>query len=581
MPNSNSDLQRKAGFYHSLGKVITETNKFAGNELYKSAHNVRSGEVWMDSINYAPTFASASAYADGIIVTQVGVTGNPLYLYPLTDTNYQTWFIDSGTPSAAADGFIPSENWVKPLINPSDVPNSAGAPSFGYELLMYRPNGTTAIAYSSAYYEVDYFAGLIRFQEGATPKDASNGLGFQFNQTNFEAANNSAKKAYIQNTTTGGPRVISFQYTGDTLADTGGGGSGTSGSSGSSGSSGTSGTDGTSGTSGTDGTSGTSGTDGTSGTSGTDGTSGTSPNQSLEQTLAVGDLVGTYSIQGLVGINRSVLDLRNAGFSSGGFRLITSTHSDPINFPPAYMLPSLSTPFNDISAQTNDTYSYIDIASVNQSSRSYISLNSSRLLFNYEYSGRTGPLRQITITSTGSQFSSTASFGNNILAESGIILPLLPNSILATDANGLIIATAISGGSGTSGTSGTSGGGGGGGSTTGSFTLVLDGQGGVVSTGQKGYLQTQYSGTITGYSIIANPTGSVSFDVWKRAGGLPTSANSIVGVNYPGLTGGSTFSTTTLTGWTTSFSAGDYFGWNVRSSATSSWVRLELTTLKT
>jgi hypothetical protein len=72
MPNTNSDIQRKAGFFHSLGKVITEDANSAGNEKYKSAHNVRSNEVWMDSISYAPTSASASQYADGIIVKQVG-----------------------------------------------------------------------------------------------------------------------------------------------------------------------------------------------------------------------------------------------------------------------------------------------------------------------------------------------------------------------------------------------------------------------------------------------------------------------------------------------------------------------------
>ena len=30
MPNTNTDLQRKAGFFHSLGKVITEQNNSAG-----------------------------------------------------------------------------------------------------------------------------------------------------------------------------------------------------------------------------------------------------------------------------------------------------------------------------------------------------------------------------------------------------------------------------------------------------------------------------------------------------------------------------------------------------------------------
>jgi hypothetical protein len=70
--------------------------------------------------------------------------------------------------------------------------------------------------------------------------------------------------------------------------------SGSSGSSGTSGNTGASGTDGTSGTSGNTGLSGTAGTSGTDGATGTSGTSG-SP-QNLQQTLAVGNESGTYSI---------------------------------------------------------------------------------------------------------------------------------------------------------------------------------------------------------------------------------------------------------------------------------------------
>ena len=185
MPNTNTDLQRKAGFFHSLGKVITEQNNSAGNENYKSAHNVRSSEVWIDSITYSPTSASASAISDGLIVEQIGSTASPVYLFPLTQTNYQTWFIDTGTPSVKPDGFEPSNQWIKPLINPTDVPNDAGAPSFGFELQMYRRDGTTPVSYGNTFYEVDYFAGLIRFQINNTPKDATNGLGFIFNSASF------------------------------------------------------------------------------------------------------------------------------------------------------------------------------------------------------------------------------------------------------------------------------------------------------------------------------------------------------------------------------------------------------------
>lgn len=219
MPNSQQNSKINSAFYHSLGKVLTESTNLVGNERYKSAHNVRSNEVWMDSIPYAFLSASASQYSDELIVKQIGTYSNPSYLYPLTNTNYQTWFIDTDTPTPTADGFIPSSGWVKSLINPSDVTDSSGVPSFGYQLLMYRNDGTTSISYGSAYYDVDYFSGLIRFDVGFTPKDSINGLGFTFNKVNFENTSNESKLSYIQNISTGGPRVISWQYVGKKLSN--------------------------------------------------------------------------------------------------------------------------------------------------------------------------------------------------------------------------------------------------------------------------------------------------------------------------------------------------------------------------
>jgi hypothetical protein len=334
MPNSIQNSKINAAFYHSLGKVLTESSNLVGNEKYKSAHNVRSNEVWMDSISYAPTTASASQYGDGVIVRQVGsasaipdsigIFSSPVYLYPLTNTNYQTWFIDTGTPTPAADGFVPSIDWVKSLINPSDVPDNSGAPSFGYQLLMYQKDGTTAISYGSAYYDVDYFSGLIRFDIGYTPTDSGNGLGFTFNKVNFEATPNISKQAYIQNTSTGGPRVIAWQYVGQrlnnyTFSSSGSGGSagtsGTSGSSGTSGTSGTSGSSGTSGTSGSSGTSGTSGSSGTSGTSGVSGSNGTSGTSGSSGTSGTSGSSGTSGTSGVSGSPAGVITDPNSGIS--------------------------------------------------------------------------------------------------------------------------------------------------------------------------------------------------------------------------------------------------------------------------
>ena len=221
MPIGDSTTRESTGFFHALGKVLTEKFNAPGNEKYKSAHNVISSEIWTSTLQYAPDIASASSYATGSPITKVGTQSNPMYLYPMTGTNYQTWFLDTGTPSFFSDGFVPSDGWVKPLINPSDVPNDSGAPSFGYELLIYDRSGNY-VPYGNAGYDVDYYSGLVKFQSDRTPiaSGAANGMYFTFLQSGFEnpSLNTFAlKKAYLFSNTTGGPRAVAFQYTGQYL----------------------------------------------------------------------------------------------------------------------------------------------------------------------------------------------------------------------------------------------------------------------------------------------------------------------------------------------------------------------------
>jgi hypothetical protein len=220
MPNNNTDVQRKAGFFHSLGKVITESTKFAGNEKYKSAHNVLSNEVWIEEVPYAPTFNDAiqNNLNSDVVSFIGGDLGILSILYPLAGSNYQTWFLDSGNPTPQSNGFDPSDGWCKPLISPSDISNQSGAPSFGYDLVIYRPDDSS-VSYDNAFYDVDYFGGLVRFDPGKTPIDLplNSGLAFQFNKTNFEASND--KLTYIRNLSNNAPRATAFQYIGKTLKD--------------------------------------------------------------------------------------------------------------------------------------------------------------------------------------------------------------------------------------------------------------------------------------------------------------------------------------------------------------------------
>lgn len=217
---TNTDIQRKTGFFHALGKVLTLDTNLIGNESYKSAHNVRTSEIWTDVPAFAEFLSDAiTEDINNSSVTMVG-TASTATMYPLANTNYQTWFLDSGTPSVFSNGFVPSVSWSKPLINPSDIPDTAGAPSNGYNFRMYRNDGTTLISYDNAFFEVDYFAGLIKYQLGATPVDSSgsSGLGFQMSQSGFEAVALTFidRKAYLD---TNGPKAIAFLYSGTFLDD--------------------------------------------------------------------------------------------------------------------------------------------------------------------------------------------------------------------------------------------------------------------------------------------------------------------------------------------------------------------------
>lgn len=50
-----------------------------------------------------------------------------------------------------------------------------------------------------------------------------------------------------------------------------------------------------------------------------------------------------------------------------------------------------------------------------------------------------------------------------------------------------------------------------------SVGITIDGQGGTITTGNKGYVVVPYSGTITGWEIFGDVSGSIVVDVWSTA----------------------------------------------------------------
>ena len=129
-----------------------------------------------------------------------------------------------------------------------------------------------------------------------------------------------------------------------------------------------------------------------------------------------------------------------------------------------------------------------------------------------------------------------------------------------------------SGSSGTTGTSGITPTG----LTAGSFGLTIDGGGSAITTGIKGYVEIPYSGTITGWTILADQTGSCVIDVWKDtyANYPPTLADTIAGTEKPTLSSANKNQDNTLTTWTTSVTAGDIIAFNVDSASTVTRVHL-------
>ena len=118
------------------------------------------------------------------------------------------------------------------------------------------------------------------------------------------------------------------------------------------------------------------------------------------------------------------------------------------------------------------------------------------------------------------------------------------------------------------------------GGTSATIGATIDGSGGTITVGQKGYVQIPYACTINSWRIIANASGSIVIDIYKAA--APTiPVTSITGSAKPTLSTQQTAASSTLTGWTTSIAANDIIGFNVDSATTVSWVILQIFVTKT
>lgn len=101
------------------------------------------------------------------------------------------------------------------------------------------------------------------------------------------------------------------------------------------------------------------------------------------------------------------------------------------------------------------------------------------------------------------------------------------------------------------------------------INLIIDGLGATIPTGIAGDLQVDFNCTILSATLLADQTGDIVVDIWKDtfANFPPTIADTITASDKPTITGSNKAQNTTLTGWTTSITAGQILRFNVDSVA--------------
>lgn len=125
----------------------------------------------------------------------------------------------------------------------------------------------------------------------------------------------------------------------------------------------------------------------------------------------------------------------------------------------------------------------------------------------------------------------------------------------------------------------------GGGSTTDheQIRVVFDGFGLAIDAGTKVYVPYMPAGTIIGWEMVSDVSGSCVIDIWKRAysAGMPTVAHTITASAKPTLSSAQQNFSTTMSGWTgLTIADDDILCFNVDSCTTITKVTLVLKVLK-
>jgi hypothetical protein len=114
--------------------------------------------------------------------------------------------------------------------------------------------------------------------------------------------------------------------------------------------------------------------------------------------------------------------------------------------------------------------------------------------------------------------------------------------------------------------------------STQSFGVTVDGGSSAITTGVAGYVQVPYDCVIKSWTLLADQSGSIVFDLWKSdyATSPPTISNTITASAKPTLSSVQKNTDSILTGWTTAVAAGDVIGFNIDSAVTVTKVTLSI-----
>lgn len=119
--------------------------------------------------------------------------------------------------------------------------------------------------------------------------------------------------------------------------------------------------------------------------------------------------------------------------------------------------------------------------------------------------------------------------------------------------------------------------------TNNAINIIIDGGGAALTTGVKLDVVVPFNCTITQSTLLADQSGSIVLDIWKDsyANYPPTVDDTITASAKPTLSSAIKAQDSTLTGWTTSITAGDTLRINIDSITTVTRVCLSLKVTRT